>query len=243
MALVLAFLWSGGLAAQEGDADTIADTVPDTVAADSAAADTLAPELVPSDAADADPTVEISDAIAPDTTAAGATDTAASDSTAGPAAAATALSLPSPAGAFLRGAAIPGWGHAASGSLTRGAFYFGFEAAAGWMLLKTMRRLGSARQQLSLWEGRVTERLLRSGVTEPDKIEAELGRDEEVLRLRSLVDAREEQREDWFAVALFTLLMSGVDAFVSAHLQNFPDPLTVEGGDSSVEVAVRLPTR
>ena len=111
------------------------------------------------------------------------------------------------------------------------------------MLLKTMRRLGSARRQLSLWEERITERLARSGVTEPDEIEAELGRDEEVLRLRSLVDAREEQREDWFAVALFTLLMSGVDAFVSAHLQNFPDPLTVDGGDGSVGVAVRLPTR
>ena len=217
VALVLAFLWSGGLAAQETEADTTRDAVPDTAAADSAAADTSALELIPSNAA------------APDSTAG-------SVSVAG-------RSLPSPAGAFLRGATIPGWGHAASGSLTRGAFYFGFEAAAGWMLLKTMRRLGSARQQLSLWEERVTERLARSGVTEPDEIDAELGRDEEVLRLRSIVDAREDQREDWFAVALFTLLMSGVDAFVSAHLQNFPDPLTVEGGDGSVEVAIRLPTR
>ena len=234
-ALVLAFLWSVGLAAQETETDTIADAVLDTVAADSAAVDAPLPELVPSNA-------EASDTVAADTAAAGPTDTGTADSTAGSVAAA-APSLPSPGGAFLRGATIPGWGHAASGSLTRGAFYFGFEAAAGWMLLKTMRRLGSARQQLSLWEERVTERLERSGVTEPNEIEAELGRDEEVLRLRSLVDAREEQREDWFAVALFTLLMSGVDAFVSAHLQNFPDPLTVEGGDGLVEVAVRLPAR
>ncbi|MCY3944085.1 MAG: hypothetical protein OXG18_10045, partial [Gemmatimonadetes bacterium] len=242
VALVLAFLWNGGLAAQETETDTIADAVPDTAASDSAAADTPTLEPVPSNAAAADSTVEVSDAVAADTAAAGPTDTVAADSTVGPAPAA-APSLPGPAGAFLRGATIPGWGHAASGSLTRGAFYFGFEAAAGWMLLKTMRRLGSARQQLLLWEERVAERLERSGVTEPDEIEAELGRDEEVLRLRSLVDARESQREDWFAVALFTLLMSGVDAFVSAHLQNFPDPLTVEGGDGSVEVAVRLPTR
>lgn len=232
--LVLAFLWSGGLVAQETEVDTVADAVLDTAAADSAAADTPALELIPSNGAAADSTAEISDAIATDTAAAGRTSESA---------AAASPSLPSPAGAFVRGATIPGWGHAASGSLTRGAFYFGFEAAAGWMLLKTMRRLGSARQQLSLWEDRVTERLERSGITEPDEIEAELGRDEEVLRLRSLVDAREEQREDWFAVALFTLLMSGVDAFVSAHLQNFPDPLTVESGDGSVEVAVRLPTR
>jgi len=242
VALVLAFLWSGGLAAQETEADATRDAVPDTAAVDSAAADTSALELIPSNAAAPDSTAEISDAIAADTAAAGPTVTGTADSTAGSVSAA-GRSLPSPAGAFLRGATIPGWGHAASGSLTRGAFYFGFEAAAGWMLLKTMRRLGSARQQLSLWEERVTERLARSGVTEPDEIDAELGRDDEVLRLRSIVDAREDQREDWFAVALFTLLMSGVDAFVSAHLQNFPDPLTVESGDGSVEVAIRLPTR
>ena len=243
VALVLVFL-SGGLAAQETEADTIADAVPDTASADSAAASASALEPIPSDAAAADSTAEASGAIAADTAAAGPTDSVTADSTAGTESAA-APSLPSPAGAFLRGATIPGWGHAASGSLTRGAFYFGFEAGAGWMLLKTTRRLDAARRQLSLWEKRITERLARSGVTEPDEIEAVLGRDEEVLRLRSLVDAREEQREDWFAVALFTLLMSGVDAFVSAHLQNFPDPLTVdvEGGAGSVEVAVRLPTR
>ena len=56
------------------------------------------------------------------------------------------------------------------------------------------------------------------------------------------MDGREEQREDWVAVAVFTLLMSGVDAFVSAHLRNFPDPLTVEGGpDGTIEVAIRVP--
>ena len=94
-ALVLAFLWSVGLAAQETEVDTIADAVPDTAAADSAAADTPALELMPFDA------------IAADTAAAGPTDTVAADSTTGSAAAA-ARSLPSPTGAFLRGATIPG---------------------------------------------------------------------------------------------------------------------------------------
>ena len=135
----------------------------------------------------------------------------------------------SPSGAFLRGSLIPGWGHAASGSLTRGAFYFGAESLAGWMLYKTMRRLGVARDQARLWEERVTAQLMLDGVTDPMQIEALLAEDEQVLRFRGLVDAREEQREDWFAVALFTLLLSGVDAFVSTHLQDFPEPLTVEG--------------
>lgn len=149
----------------------------------------------------------------------------------------------SPSGAFLRGSLIPGWGHAASGSLTRGAFYFGAESLAGWMLYKTMRRLGVARDQARLWEERVTAQLMLDGVTDPMEIEALLAEDEQVLRFRGLVDAREEQREDWFAVALFTLLLSGVDAFVSTHLQDFPEPLTVEGDPvtGAVEVAVRIP--
>lgn len=148
-----------------------------------------------------------------------------------------------PSGAFLRGSLIPGWGHAASGSLTRGAFYFGAESLAGWMLYKTMRRLGVARDQARLWEERVTAQLMLDGVTDPMEIETLLAEDEQVVRFRGLVDAREEQREDWFAVALFTLLLSGVDAFVSTHLQDFPEPLTIEGDPvtGAVEVAVRIP--
>ena len=149
---------------------------------------------------------------------------------------------PGPAGAFLRGALIPGWGHAASGSLTRGAFYFGVEAAAGWMVFKTWRKLGVARNQVSLWEERVTARLMSEGITEQEEIDAELDRHDEITRLRGLVDTRREQREDWAAVALFFLLMSGVDAFVSAHLQSFPEPLTVEGDPGgTVSVTIRVP--
>lgn len=149
---------------------------------------------------------------------------------------------PGPAGAFLRGALIPGWGHAASGSLTRGAFYFGVEAAAGWMVFKTWRKLGVARNQVALWEERVTARLMSEGITEQEEIDAELDRHDEIARLRGLADSRREQREDWAAVALFFLLMSGVDAFVSAHLQSFPEPLTIEGDPGgTVSVTIRVP--
>ena len=149
---------------------------------------------------------------------------------------------PDPAGAFLRSAIIPGWGHAASGSLTRGAFYFGIEAASGWMVVKSWRKLRVARRQVAVWEERVTARLMLEGITEQEDIDAQLEQHQEIARLRELVEARTEQREDWAAVAISFLLMSGVDAFVSAHLQNFPDPLTVEGDpDGTVSVAVRIP--
>ncbi|MDE2782929.1 MAG: DUF5683 domain-containing protein [Gemmatimonadota bacterium] len=149
----------------------------------------------------------------------------------------------SPAGAFLRGALIPGWGHTTTGSMTRGAFYFSVEALAGWMVYKTQRRLGVARDQAAVWEELATAELAAMGVTEPDQVEAALEQHDQVARFRGLVDAREEQREDWVAVALFTLLLSGVDAFVSAHLSEFPEPLTIEGDPSggTVELAVRIP--
>lgn len=149
----------------------------------------------------------------------------------------------SPAGAFLRGAIIPGWGHTTTGSLTRGAFYFSMEALAGWMVFKTHRRLGVAQDQATVWEERVTAELMARGITEFEQIEAGLESDEQVARFRGLVDARKEQREDWLAVAIFTLLLSGVDAFVSAHLGDFPEPLTIEGdpGGGTVEVAFRVP--
>ncbi len=149
----------------------------------------------------------------------------------------------SPSGAFLRGAIIPGWGHTATGSLTRGAFYFSMEALAGWMVFKTQRRLGVAQDQAALWEARATAELMAQGITEFDAIEAALENDEQVARFRGLVDARQEQREDWLAVALFTLLLSGVDAFVSAHLGNFPEPLTIEGDPDGgvLEVGFRVP--
>ncbi len=149
----------------------------------------------------------------------------------------------SPAGAFLRGAIIPGWGHTATGSLTRGAFYFSMEALSGWMVFKTHRRLGVAQDQATVWEERVTAELMARGITEFEQIEAGLENDEQVARFRGLVDARKEQREDWLAIAIFTLLLSGVDAFVSAHLGDFPEPLTIEGdpGGGTVEVAFRVP--
>lgn len=155
----------------------------------------------------------------------------------------TLSSGPSPAGAFLRGALIPGWGHTVSGSLTRGAFYFGVESASVWMLFKTIQKLGAVRDRVDFWETRVTERLVADGVTDRAEIATALDMDPDVIRTRNLAEGREEQREDWLAVSIFFLLVSGVDAFVSAHLQDFPEPLTIEGdpSDGRVEVGIRIP--
>ena len=179
------------------------------------------------------PAQEASNATVPDSILAPPASESASDSASGP----------GPAGAFLRGVLVPGWGHTVSGATTRGAFYFGAESLAGWMLYKTVRRLGTARQQAELRERRVGEALAAQGVEDAAEREAALEADDDVARARGLVAAREEQREDWIAVAIFTLLLSGLDAFVSAHLQDFPEPLTIEGDPAvgRVEVGFRVP--
>ena len=131
---------------------------------------------------------------------------------------------PSPGGAFLRAVLIPGWGHASIGSYSRGAFYFAAEATTGIMLARTLRRLGVAEDARDLEETRLTEVLLAQGVS-ADSIPARLDGDQSVDDARALVDARRQQLEDWIALGAFLVLFGGADAFVSAHLSDFPAPL------------------
>jgi hypothetical protein len=150
----------------------------------------------------------------------------------------------SPAGAFLRSALIPGWGHAVIGAQGRGAFYFAVESGSVFMVLKTQSRLSLARDRLALREAVVRRRLEAEGVEDPDALEAGLAEDVKVADLRGLEEARSSQREDWMALGIFFLLLGGADAFVSAHLADFPAPVEVNvQGDPGgrVEVGVSLP--
>lgn len=134
----------------------------------------------------------------------------------------------SPGGAFLRSLAVPGWGHAAVGSYTRAGFYFTTSAATGWMLFKTARFLDAAETRRDLVEAEVREQLEREGVTAPDSVTARLEANPRLRSVQGLVEARSQQMEDWTAFGLFWLLLSGADAFVSAHLADFPEPVEVD---------------
>jgi hypothetical protein len=58
----------------------------------------------------------------------------------------------------------------------------------------------------------------------------------------SLVESRAEQREDWIVLSVFWALMSGVDAWVSAHLYGFEGQLTPpEDGTAGVAFRYRIP--
>lgn len=132
---------------------------------------------------------------------------------------------PSPGGAFVRSLVVPGWGQMATGSPERGTFYFTIESLGLWMILKTSKTLGSARDILAMRRLEVEERLIAEGwVDHTDRIAA-IDSDPAVASAFDLEQLRAQQREDWVAFSLFFLLLGGADAFVAAHLADFPEPL------------------
>jgi len=151
---------------------------------------------------------------------------------------------PSPGGAFLRSVVVPGWGQASSGSYGRAAFYFLAQAGNVWMAYKTHSLRDTARRRQRMLEDAKTAELLRGGV-EAEALEGQLGADERIEDIRLLATARDEQMEDWVALLVFFTFFGGADAFVSAHLADFPVPLTVEpvAGPSGAafEVGLSLP--
>jgi hypothetical protein len=150
---------------------------------------------------------------------------------------------PSPGGAFLRAVLLPGWGHAAIGSYTRAGFYFAAETATAYALVRTILRLSEAREYAAFRERLVRSRLAAEGVTDAGELQLRLEEDPALADIRRLVAAREEQREDWIALSIFVVLLSGVDAYVSAHLADFPAPITLDvepGPTGGVEAALRL---
>ncbi|MEX0980315.1 MAG: hypothetical protein WDZ89_04420 [Gemmatimonadota bacterium] len=132
----------------------------------------------------------------------------------------------SPGGAFLRSLIVPGWGHAATGSYTRGGFYFMAQSGTAWMLVRTGANRNSARAIRDLRSETAEARFLAEGV-HPDSIPLRVQADPGVASAQALVDARSQQFEDWAALGIFLVLIGAADAFVAGHLQDFPTPLSI----------------
>ena len=150
---------------------------------------------------------------------------------------------PSAAGAFVRSMVIPGWGQAVAGSPGRGVFYFTVQSVAVWMILKTTKTLGSASDILAMRRLEALERLSADPLVDPADLPAAVDADLGVASAFELQQIRAQQREDWFAFGVFFLLLGGADAFVAAHLADFPEPLEVAIRplpDRGVEVGFRL---
>jgi hypothetical protein len=62
----------------------------------------------------------------------------------------------------------------------------------------------------------------------------------DTLRLQS----KRQEREDWLAILVFNHLMSGLEAYVSSHLYDFPGDLEMRALPAGgVRVGVTLPLR
>ena len=62
-----------------------------------------------------------------------------------------------------------------------------------------------------------------------------------IIRARRLIDSRKEQRQDWVTYTLVLTLASGIDAFVAAHLADFPaavDATPRVGGGANLQISV-----
>lgn len=149
----------------------------------------------------------------------------------------------SPGGAFLRAVLVPGWGHVAIGSYTRGGFYMGAQAATIYTFLRTRSRIGEAQERVLLRETVLRRGLAAEGVTDPDEIDTRLADDDILTELRNLQEKRKGQREDLLAFGIFLVLLSSADAYVSAHLARFPEPLVLDPdpGTGRMDVGLRLP--
>jgi len=57
------------------------------------------------------------------------------------------------------------------------------------------------------------------------------------------VDAKKQELEDWLTLLVFNHLMSGLEAYVSAHLWDFPGDLSFQAvpGGGGITVSVPLP--
>jgi hypothetical protein len=132
---------------------------------------------------------------------------------------------PSAGGAFARSMVVPGWGQAAAGSPGRAAFYFAVQSVTMWMILKTTKTVGSARDIVAMRRVDATERLMADPLVDPVDLPTLLEADLGVVDALQLQEIRRQQREDWIAFAVFFLLLGGADAFVTAHLADFPEPL------------------
>lgn len=157
----------------------------------------------------------------------------------------------SPRGAMVRSLALWGWGQAAVGSYVRGGVWFSMEASTIYMLFRTIGRLHTAEELVDRVVAAATDSLnaliavdtvAAQELEDPDAFAAAVDEAPGVAAARKLVSARTQQRQDWVTYAIFFTIMSGVDAYVNAHLHDFPTTISSDyRPDGSVTLGLRVP--
>jgi hypothetical protein len=146
-------------------------------------------------------------------------------------------SFPSPRAAFFRALAVPGWGHVYVDEYSRGAVYFTLQSTSIFMLVKTLRRLDDVQDRDDRLTRLATDSLavviaadtmLARVLADPEAYEAALLTYPGLANARGLARARRQQRQDWITYTLFFTFAAAVDAYVTAHLKDFPADITTQ---------------
>ncbi|MDX1675097.1 MAG: DUF5683 domain-containing protein [Longimicrobiales bacterium] len=168
----------------------------------------------------------------------------------------TASAPTTPSGAMVRSFILPGWGQAEFDAYFRGGVYFAGWAGNWFMNFRNAYRLDHARERLAVRRSQIEDQLIASS-SNPDSLRAQIDSFPTILtdavradslgnELRKIVSSREQQREDWIAWSVFWLLASGIDAYVTAHLAEFPADIELRPGRQggmSLRVGVPWPGR
>jgi hypothetical protein len=157
---------------------------------------------------------------------------------------------PVPRGAFIRAVLVPGWGHAHIDEPARGAVFFALQGASWYMLMKTASRLENARDverrltrlgrdsvYIAMATDTATARRLSSPAAFDDAVASFPG----LERTSGLVESRERHRQDWIVYTLVFTFAAAVDAYVTAHLKEFPADFTASpapGGGAVLRLSV-----
>ncbi len=152
-----------------------------------------------------------------------------------------------PGKALMRSLLVPGWGQFSVGAVRRGVFFAALQGSSYYMLARTNSRLNNAEAKLDARIDVVRDSLITENDSiEPVELEARLDTTALVNAERSLVRSRERHMQDWITYTIFFTLASGVDAFVAAHLADFPVQIGTEpqlNGSVNFKLSVPLPSR
>jgi hypothetical protein len=139
---------------------------------------------------------------------------------------------PRPRSAFIKAIAVPGWGHFSVGAHRRGVVYATIQGTSWAMLLTTMNRLETARDAERAIEA-VAVDSVAAAMAADTVLARRLGNDRiayEAALLtypglqgsRDLAVSRQRHRQDWIVYTLVFTFASAIDAYVAAHLADFP---------------------
>jgi hypothetical protein len=138
---------------------------------------------------------------------------------------------PLPRAAFIRALVVPGWGHFGMGEYRRGLVYAALQGTSWVMLGTTMNRLSDARAddrtltvvaRDSVFGAMAADTAVARRLSDPVAFEEAVAQHPDLAGVRALVLARERHRQDWIVYTVVFTFAAAIDAYVTAHLRDFP---------------------